>query len=152
MKAPQGTDVQTMARIATPEEMNTYNDGGLPHILGIKIVETAAGRIVGRLPVKPELVARNGALWAPAVVALADTLCAYGVWTVAPEGPTGFTTIELKCNFMSTIIGGAALCVAQAIHAGRQTQVWDATVTSEETGKLMASFRNTQMLLWPRAK
>jgi uncharacterized protein (TIGR00369 family) len=145
-------DVQTMGRVAPPEEMNTYNEGGLPHLLGIEIVETAEGRIVGRMPVKPELVARNGALWAPAIVALADTLCAYGVWSVAPEGPTGFTTIELKCNFMSTITTGAARCVAQVVHAGRQTQVWDATVTSEETGKLMASFRNTQMLLWPKAK
>jgi uncharacterized protein (TIGR00369 family) len=132
--------------------MNTYNEGGLPHLLGIEIVETAEGRIVGRMPVKPELVARNGALWAPAIVALADTLCAYGVWSAAPEGPTGFTTIELKCNFMSTITTGAARCVAQIVHAGRQTQVWDATVTSEETGRLMASFRNTQMLLWPKAK
>jgi 1,4-dihydroxy-2-naphthoyl-CoA hydrolase len=139
-----------MAEALTPEIMNGWNEGGLPHMLGITVTECAPGRVVGRLPVKKELVAGNGALWAPALVALADTLCAYGVSTKWPEGAKGFTTVELKCNFMGTLNAGAVKGEATMLHGGRTTQVWDASLTNEENGKLLAAFRCTQMILYPR--
>ena len=37
-----------------------------------------------------------------------------------------------------------------AQHLGRQTQVWDAQVTNESTGRTIALFRCTQMVLAPR--
>jgi acyl-coenzyme A thioesterase PaaI-like protein len=33
---------------------------------------------------------------------------------------------------------------------GRTTQVWDAVVTHRETGRTLALFRCTQMVLYPR--
>jgi 1,4-dihydroxy-2-naphthoyl-CoA hydrolase len=140
-----------MTEPLTPEIMNQWNKGGLPHLLGIAVTAVEKGRVSGRLPVKPELIAGNGALWAPAIVALADTLCAYGVSTVWPEGANGFTTVELKCNFMGTLSSGAVAGTAEMLHGGRTTQVWDAKLTNEETGKLLAAFRCTQMILYPRA-
>ncbi len=140
-----------VAEELTPEIMNAWNPGGLPHMLGIAITACAPGRVEGRLPVKKELIAGNGALWAPAIVALADTLCAYGVSTQWPEGASGFTTVELKCNFMGTLNAGAVAGTAELLHGGRQTQVWDAKITNETTGKLLAAFRCTQMILYPRA-
>ena len=134
----------------TPEMMNDWNKGGLPHILGIRVTACAPGKVSGRLPVKPELIAGNGAFWAPALVALADTLCAYGVSTKWQEGATGFTTVELKCNFMGTLNAGAVAGTAQMLHGGRMTQVWDAQLANEDTGKLLAAFRCTQIFLYPR--
>jgi uncharacterized protein (TIGR00369 family) len=141
-----------MAEELTPEIMNQWNKGGLPHLLGIAVTAVEKGRVSGRLPVKPELIAGNGAVWAPALVGLADTLCAYGVSTVWPEGANAFTTVELKCNFMGTLQSGAIACVAEMLHGGRTTQVWDAKLTNEETGKLLAVFRCTQMILYPRVE
>ena|ERR1700722_1960122 len=140
-----------MAEELSPEIMNQWNKGGLPHLLGITVTAVEKGRVSGRLPVKPELIAGNGAVWAPALVGLADTLCAYGVSTVWPEGANAFTTVELKCNFMGTLQSGAIACVAEMLHGGRTTQVWDAKLTNDETGKLLAVFRCTQMILYPRA-
>lgn len=139
-----------MAQELTPEIMNGWNKGGLPHMLGIMVTACEPGRVTGRLPVKPELIAGNGALWAPAIVALADTLCAYGVSTKWPDGANGFTTVELKCNFMGTLNTGAILGVSELLHGGRTTQVWDATITNETNGKLLAAFRCTQIILYPR--
>jgi uncharacterized protein (TIGR00369 family) len=67
-----------------------------------------------------------------------------------PEGAESFTTIELKCNFIGTVRDGAIACDAVVVHAGRTTQVWDATVTDESTNKTVALFRCTQMILWPK--
>ena len=135
--------------VPTPEEMNAWNPGGLPHMLGIVVTECAPGRVVGRLPVKPALIAGNGMVWAPAIVALADTLCAYGVSTVWPEGASAFTTVELKCNFLGSLNAGGILGTAEMLHGGRRTQVWDAKIAREDTGKLLAAFRCTQMIIYP---
>src|ERR1700733_8560359 len=87
---------------------------------------------------------------APTVIGVADTLCAYGVSKKWPEGANGFTEAELKCNFMGTVQSGAIACTAELLHGGRTTQVWDAKVTNEQTGKLLAAFRCTQIILCPR--
>jgi 1,4-dihydroxy-2-naphthoyl-CoA hydrolase len=65
-----------------------------------------------------------------------------------PDGATGFTTIELKTNFLRTATGGAVRCDAVRVHGGRTTQVWDAIVSAEETGKTLALFRCTQLLIY----
>jgi len=81
---------------------------------------------------------------------LADSACGYGCVLSKPDEAAGFTTIELKSNFLGTARDGAVSCVAQLTHGGRTTQVWDAIVSDERTAKTIALFRCTQMLLYPR--
>jgi 1,4-dihydroxy-2-naphthoyl-CoA hydrolase len=106
------------------------------------------GHAEGRLEIRPELLAPNGYLHAATIVALADTLSGYGCVAAFPEGATGFTTIELKANFLGTATEGTLVCEAVRAHGGRTTQVWDATVTSEESARTIALFRCTQLLLY----
>jgi 1,4-dihydroxy-2-naphthoyl-CoA hydrolase len=54
----------------------------------------------------------------------------------------------LKTNFIGTACDGIVSCEARPVHAGRTTQVWDAKIRSEATGKTIALFRCTQMLLY----
>jgi 1,4-dihydroxy-2-naphthoyl-CoA hydrolase len=68
-----------------------------------------------------------------------------------PAGAVSFTTIELKSNFLGTARDGTIRCVATAVHAGRTTQVWDSVVTDAASGKTIALFRCTQMVLFPKA-
>jgi len=106
--------------------------------------------MAGRIEVLPHHLAPNGFLHAATVITLADTLAGYGCSMSLPEGATGFTTIELKSNFLGTVREGAIIGRARMLHGGRTTQVWDAEVTGEATGRLIASFRCTQMVLYPR--
>jgi uncharacterized protein (TIGR00369 family) len=84
------------------------------------------------------------------VVTLADTACGYGCVANLPEGAVGFTTIELKSNFLGTAREGTIECVAKAMHIGRTTQLWDAVVTHRESGKTIALFRCTQLVIYPQ--
>ena len=102
------------------------------------------------LTVQPTHLAPNGYLHAGTVVTLADTACGYACIANLPEGASSFTTIELKSNFLGTAREGVIECEAKAVHAGRTTQVWDALVKHRDTGKLIATFRCTQMILWPK--
>ena len=65
--------------------------------------------MVGHIDVTPELIAGTGFLFAPAVISLADTLCAAGCGNNIPEG-SSFTTVELKTNFLgSAAVAGGRL-------------------------------------------
>jgi 1,4-dihydroxy-2-naphthoyl-CoA hydrolase len=131
------------------EDFNVFGRGHLPALLGVEILTVAAdGAVHSRLALRPELMAPNGFLHAATVVALADTSCGYGCVARLPEGASGFTTVELKANFLGTAREGAIECRASPLHLGRTTQVWDAVV-SASTGRI-AVFRCTQMVLWPR--
>jgi uncharacterized protein (TIGR00369 family) len=91
-------------------------------------------------------LAPNGYLHAAAVVGLADTSCGYGCILSLPEGGIGFTTIELKTNFLRSAQKGTITCEARLVHGGRTTQIWDATVNDPD-GRPMALFRCTQLVL-----
>lgn len=105
--------------------------------------------MTSRLELRDELMAANGYLHAATVVALADTSCGYGTFINLPEGAETFTTIELKSNFLGTKQEGLIACEATMAHGGRNTQVWDAIVTDGDSGKTLALFRCTQMILYP---
>ncbi len=134
----------------TLEQLNQRGVGYLPGLLGIDIVEIESGRVRARLVVRPELLSPNGYLHAASVIGLADTACGYGTMASRPQGAVSFTTIELKTNFMGTAREGAIACEAKMLHGGRTTQIWDAEVKDEGTGKTIALFRCTQMLIYPR--
>jgi 1,4-dihydroxy-2-naphthoyl-CoA hydrolase len=113
----------------------------LPELLGIEFDDVRPDRVVARLRVRPELLAPNDYLHAATVVALADTACGCGTLAGAPD----FTTIELKANFLATVLDGELVCTAERRHGGRTTQVWDAEVTCD--GRVLALFRCTQLIL-----
>ena len=126
-------------------------EGTLPGELGIQWEEVATGRAAGHFTVARGHMAPNGFLHAASVIALADTACGAGCMASLPEGATGFTTIELKSNFLASAQPGDAVgCEAALVHGGRMTQVWDAQAVNRTTGKTMALFRCTQMILHPR--
>ncbi len=120
----------------------------LPDHLGIVVTRNAGGEVQGEMPVRQQLMAPNGFLHAGSVVTLADSCAGYGCMAHLPSGAVGFTTVELKSNFLGTARDGTVECAARLVHGGRTTQVWDAVVTHRETGKTMALFRCTQMVLY----
>lgn len=131
------------------EDLNRANIGKLPEHLGLRVTEVGDGRVVGRFTVRPDLVSHTGYLLAGVGLTLADLLSAYGVSTVWPEGARSFTTAEVKCNFIGTALEGEVAITATLVHGGRTTQLWDAEIVSLATGRRMALFRATQIILYP---
>jgi 1,4-dihydroxy-2-naphthoyl-CoA hydrolase len=139
-----------MAR--TPERFNSIGASKLPGHLGIIITEVSATRVSGELTIVESVMAPNGYLHAGTVVTLADTLSGYGCVANLPGDASGFTTIELKSNHLGTALEGTIVGVATPLHRGRTTQVWDAVVTHKESGRTLAVFRCTQMILYALQK
>lgn len=135
----------------TLDALNARCKGSLPELFGLTVLHVDERELLMRMQIQPQFLAPNGFLHAASLIALADTACGFAVIAHLPPGAENFTTIELKSNFLGTAREGAIDAVARGVHLGRNTQVWDATVTEVATGKTMALFRCTQMILWPKA-
>ena len=135
---------------STPAEWNARGAEMFPGYVGIEITESRPDVVRARLAIEKHLHAPNGFLHAGTVITLADTCCGYGTVMNLPDEARGFATIELKSNFLGTALDGEITCVARPVHTGRTTQVWDAEVRSEATGRTIALFRCTQSVLMRR--
>ena len=134
------------------KDPNHFNDicaDKLPGLLGIVVTDVSNAEVRAEIQIKESHMAPNGFLHAGTVVTLADTSCGNGCIANLPAGASGFTTIELKSNHLGTARDGTIECVATPAHMGRTTQVWDAVVSHKQSGKIIALFRCTQMILYP---
>lgn len=122
----------------------------LPAHLGIRITHAADGVLHAEFDVRPQIMAVNGFLHAGAIVSLADTAAGFGCVNNLPDGAESFTTVELKTNHVGTARDGTVSCAAMLVHGGRTTQVWDAVVTQVQSGKAIAYYRCTQLILYQR--
>jgi uncharacterized protein (TIGR00369 family) len=131
----------------TLAELQELGSTGFPGLLGIEFEQAGDGQARARLALEDRHMAPNGYLHAGTVVGFADSACGYGCILSLPEGATGFTTVELKTNFLRTAQPHTTIrCEARLAHGGRTTQLWDATVTDAQD-RAMALFRATQLLL-----
>lgn len=132
------------------DSLNARGTGRLPGWFGLKVVRLDERELAMQLQIQPQMLAPNGFLHAATVIALADTACGFATIAHLPEGAENFTTIELKCNFLGTATEGLLEAVARGVHLGRTTQVWDAEVREVASGRTLALFRCSQMVLWPK--
>jgi 1,4-dihydroxy-2-naphthoyl-CoA hydrolase len=127
--------------------LNGLSPGRFPGLIGFQVTEVERGLVRARLEVQEHLLAPNGYLHAAVVVGLVDTACGYGCRTCLPDDAIGFTTIELKTNFLGTLTTGVLACEARLVHGGRTTQVWDARAVDAGNDATVALFRCTQLVL-----
>jgi len=132
----------------TLERANDHSKGHLSDVLGLVFLELSPEIVRSRMSIEQKHRSPTGYLHAAAIIALADTTCGAGTHINLPEGNSGFTTLELKSNFLGTLQEGGLVCEAVPEHIGRTSQVWSAVVTDGE-GKKVALFRCSQIILYP---
>jgi len=136
--------------MANLEHLNKIGIGKLPGHLGIVVTHADGSEVAAEIAVTETHMAPNGYLHAGTVVTLADTCAGYGCIANLPPGATGFTTIELKSNHFGTAKEGTIVGSAKPVHLGKTTQVWDTIVTHRDSGKTIALFRCTQLILYAK--
>ncbi|KYR01626.1 phenylacetic acid degradation-related protein [Tieghemostelium lacteum] len=126
---------------------------GLPKHMGFEVVDinSAKGELTATMVVTDNQMAANGYVHAASLTTLADTACGFSCFTNLPKGSSGFTTVEMKLNFIGTAtVGDKLTCVSKLIHSGKSTQVYDASIYNKD--KLITLFRCTEMILYPTIK
>lgn len=130
--------------------LNHRAERGLPGHLGIRFTAMRDGELKAEFELKPHLLATNGYLHAGSVVTLADTAAGFGCMVHLPEGAHNFITTEIKSNHLSVARDGIVTCTAKIVEISKTSQTWDAVVTNKASGKTIALFRCTQMILYPK--
>ena len=132
------------------EDFNRYGEEYLFGYLGMEFLKVEDDEVIARIVLQQHHFGWNGYLHAGTIFSLADSCAGYGCVRSLPEGAVGFTTIETKTNFLSTVRQGSIQAIAIPLHRGKSTQVWDTSVSSPENGQLLSCYRCTQMVLWPK--
>ncbi len=125
-----------------PDLINERMRGTLSTLLGLRIVEASADRVVAELTIRDDLRTVGGALHGGTLMALADTVGATATVVNLPAGAST-TTLESKTNFFAAGRSGAE---PTPLHRGKRTQVWQTRVT-DESGRLLSLTTQTQMVL-----
>ncbi len=114
--------------------------------IGMRLISADKDRVVGELPVTPELVNRNGVLHGGALMSFADNMGGTLATLYLTPGQMT-TTVESKTNFLRAIsLGDIARAEAVPLHAGRRTVVAETRIYLGD-GKLAAVVTQTQMTL-----
>jgi len=117
-----------------------------PGLMGIRLLEIAAERVVAEMAVRPDLCTAGGILHGGATMAFADTLGAVGTVINLPPGK-GTTTTDSSTKFMAGArVGTTVKGESVALHRGRTTMVWQTSITNAD-GKLCAVVTQTQLIL-----
>ncbi|HEX7441598.1 MAG TPA: PaaI family thioesterase [Caldimonas sp.] len=117
-----------------------------PGLMGVRLGELAADRVVAEMLVRPDLCTAGGILHGGAYMAFADTLGAVG--TLLNLGPAKHTTTtDSSTKFMASArVGTTVTGESVALHRGRTTMVWQTSIRNAE-GKLCAVVTQTQLVL-----
>jgi len=114
-------------------------------LMGMKIIDATADRVVAEFLVREELTNRNGGLHGGAVMAIADNLGGTATFLNMPEG-AGTTTVESKTNFFAAVpLGDTVRAECTPLHRGRTTMVWQTRIIRGD-GKLAAMVTQTQLI------
>jgi len=115
-------------------------------LLGLRITEVTADRLVAELVVREDLTNRNGVLHGGAVMAVADNLGGTAAVINLPPGATT-ATIESKTNFFAACRPGETIRIETTpLHRGRSTMVWQSRITRPD-GTLAALVTQTQIVM-----
>jgi len=126
-------------------ELTRAMAGTLSDLIGMRLVEATADRVVAELPIRDELRTVGGALHGGTLMALADTVGAAATALNLPAGATT-TTLESKTNFFAAGRTGVVRAESVPLHRGKRTMVWQTRVT-DESGRLLSLTIQTQMVL-----
>jgi uncharacterized protein (TIGR00369 family) len=135
-----------LSKIKTAEQLNDLCKGTFVDYLGIEMISVDDVGAVARMKTSNINMAPNGYVHGGVIASLAETTCGNGtIFHLGKEEV--FSTIEFKINFVSAPKKDKLLCKATIVHNGRTTQVWDAEVIEEETSRILAHYRCTQIIM-----
>lgn len=117
-----------------------------PGLMGVRLTELAADRVVAEMLVRPDLCTGGGILHGGAYMAFADTLGAVGTVVNLGAGQRTTTTDSSTKFIAGAKLGSTVVGESIALHRGRTTQVWQTTIRNAE-GKLCAVVTQTQLVL-----
>jgi 1,4-dihydroxy-2-naphthoyl-CoA hydrolase len=117
-----------------------------PGLMGVRLREVVADRVVAEMAVRSDLCTAGGILHGGAIMGFADTLGAIGTLVNLAAGKRTTTTDSSTKFIAGARVGTTVTGESVALHRGRTTMVWQTSVRNAD-GKLCAVVTQTQLVL-----
>jgi 1,4-dihydroxy-2-naphthoyl-CoA hydrolase len=121
---------------------HNLDDRGLPHALGIQIVEITDDRAILTMPVEERTHQPFGILHGGASIALAETAASLGATGRIDRERFVAVGQEINGNHLRPKSEGVVTATAVPVHVGRSSQVWSVEIKDEE-GRMICISRCT---------
>jgi uncharacterized protein (TIGR00369 family) len=120
---------------------------GIASLLDMSLEVLEPGRVVFTLETRPDFGNPLGTLHGGICSTLLDSAMACSVHASLPEGTAGYTTLELKVNFIRPVrLDGVKLrCEGTTVHLGGRVATTEGRVTDDH-GRLVAHGTSTCMV------
>jgi uncharacterized protein (TIGR00369 family) len=146
-----------MRTLSGLEFMRAFLAGSLPSppfmdLLGIRIVSVEPSSVAFEFEPAEYMYSPLGNVHGGIVTVLLDTAMGCSFHTTLPAG-VGYTTLELKVNFLRPVTAGAGTLRAEGhvVHSGARVATTDARLTDHE-GRMYAHATSTLMVLRPDSR
>lgn len=133
------------AETVTARIRESFSRQGLMRLLGAELVEVETGRVLIRLPRRPEVSQQHGYVHAGATSSIADSAGGYAALTMMPSGME-VLTVEYKLNLLAPAAGEWLDAIGTVIKSGRTISVCKLEVfamCSDHEAKLVATGQQT---------
>ena len=129
-----------------PDWFDAVRTVGLPHALGIEVLELTGTRVVATMPVDDRTRQPFGLLHGGASIALAETVASLGA--AASIDLARFVAVgqEINGNHLRAKSDGVVRATAVPVHVGRSSQVWSIEI-ADEAGRLVCISRCTMAVV-----
>ncbi|MBS4173928.1 hotdog fold thioesterase [Bacillus sp. FJAT-49736] len=107
--------------------------------LGIEMIELQEGKVVATMPVNENTRQPFGYLHGGASVALAETVASVGAANLIDLETEICFGLEINANHIRSKRDGKVTAVAEVVHKGKSTQVWQIQIKDEEENLICLS-------------
>ncbi len=130
----------------TLELINKQLQHGLTASVGIKLLEISDNQAIATMPVDNRTKRPGGILNGGANIVLAETLAGIGSMALINTNTHNALGISVSSNHIGSASSGLVRGVAEIIHKGRTTHIWNINIYRED-GKLISTSRVTNMII-----
>ncbi|MCR2823142.1 PaaI family thioesterase [Lederbergia panacisoli] len=107
--------------------------------LGIEIVDITKGKVIAKMPVSDQTRQPYGYLHGGASVALAETVASIGAASLIDLEKEICFGLEINANHVRSKKDGVVTAVAEVLHHGKSTMVWDIKIKDEDENLICIS-------------
>ncbi|MDQ7113491.1 PaaI family thioesterase [Staphylococcus simulans] len=113
--------------------------------LEMEVLKVESGYVKMKLPVSDKVKQPFGYLHGGATMALGETACSIGAAHMVDTDKVIPVGLEMNTNHIRSATDGYVYAIAELIHGGRSTQVWNINLVDDQD-KLISVMRGTMML------
>lgn len=114
------------------EKIKQLAKNTLHESLGINITTLEEGKVTATMPVDEKTKQPFGYLHGGASVALAETVASIGAAMMIDLDKENCFGMEINANHIRSMRDGMVTAVAEIVHRGRTTMVWDIRIRDEQ--------------------